>query len=43
MSFTFKKICEGVEIGKSLFDKDGAEKVQGLVEKAKKHNVKLVL
>ena len=30
-----------MEIGGSLFDKDGAEIVQGLVEKAKKNNVKL--
>jgi phosphoglycerate kinase len=43
MAFTFKKTLEGVRIGDSLFDKDGAEKVAGLVEKAKKNNVELVL
>ena len=43
MAFTFKKIVEGVEIGKSLFDEAGAAKVQDLVAKAKKNNVELVL
>ena len=43
MAFTFKKTLEGVSIGDSLFDKDGATKVAGLVEKAKKNNVELVL
>jgi phosphoglycerate kinase len=43
MAFTFKKTLEGVSIGDSLFDKDGAENVAGLVEKAKKNNVELVL
>ncbi|KAG5643903.1 hypothetical protein DXG03_009474 [Asterophora parasitica] len=42
MAFTFKKTLEGVKIGNSLFDAPGAEKVAGLVEKAKKNNVKLV-
>lgn len=42
MAFTFKKTLENVEIGTSLFDKVGATKVAGLVEKAKKNNVKLV-
>ncbi|PFH45272.1 hypothetical protein AMATHDRAFT_71885 [Amanita thiersii Skay4041] len=41
MAFTFKK-RDGVPIGNSLFDAAGAEKVDGLVEKAKKNNVKLV-
>ncbi|KAH8916623.1 phosphoglycerate kinase-like protein [Atractiella rhizophila] len=39
MAFTFKKILEGKEIGKSLFDEDGAKQVHTLVEKAKKNNV----
>ena len=43
MAFTFKKIVDGVEIGKSLFDEAGAEKVKDLVAKAKKNNVELVL
>ncbi|KAJ6500349.1 phosphoglycerate kinase [Mycena sanguinolenta] len=42
MAFTFKKTLENVKIGSSLFDAPGAEKVAGLVEKAKKNNVKLV-
>ncbi|WWC90488.1 phosphoglycerate kinase [Kwoniella dendrophila CBS 6074] len=42
MSFTFKKALENVEIGKSLFDEEGSQKVQSLVDKAKKNNVKLV-
>ncbi|PPQ78154.1 hypothetical protein CVT25_015487 [Psilocybe cyanescens] len=42
MSFTFKKTLENVSIGNSLFDAAGSEKVAGLVEKAKKNNVKLV-
>ncbi|KAF8502542.1 phosphoglycerate kinase [Hysterangium stoloniferum] len=42
MAFTFKKTLENVSIGNSLFDKAGAEKVAGLVEKAKKNNVKMV-
>jgi len=43
MAFTFKKTLENVAIGSSLFDAQGAEKVAGLVEKAKQNNVKLVL
>ena len=43
MAFTFKKTLEGVSIGDSLFDQAGSEKVAGLVEKAKKNNVELVL
>ncbi|KII88860.1 hypothetical protein PLICRDRAFT_40505 [Plicaturopsis crispa FD-325 SS-3] len=42
MAYTFQKTLEGVAIGNSLFDAPGAEKVAGLVEKAKKNNVKLV-
>jgi len=41
MAFTFKKVLEGVSIGKSLFDEEGARIVHGLVEKAKKNNVKI--
>lgn len=43
MAFTFKKTLEGVKIGNSLFDQAGSEKVQGIVEKAKKSNVKIIL
>jgi len=42
MAFTFKKTLENISIGNSLFDQAGSEKVAGLVEKAKKNNVKLV-
>lgn len=42
MAFTFKKTLNNIEIGNSLFDKDGAEKVHALVEKAKAKGVELV-
>ncbi|KAG5361504.1 Phosphoglycerate kinase [Yarrowia sp. C11] len=42
MAFTFKKTLENVKIGNSLFDEEGSKIVAGLVEKAKKNNVKLV-
>ncbi|KAG2373190.1 hypothetical protein C9374_012792 [Naegleria lovaniensis] len=41
MAFTFKKVCFGVSIGKSLFDEEGSKIVEGLLEKAKKNGVKL--
>ncbi|PGH14182.1 phosphoglycerate kinase [Polytolypa hystricis UAMH7299] len=43
MAFTFKKVLDGVKIGNSLFDEQGAQTVNELVEKAKKNNVKIVL
>ncbi|CAO3651606.1 unnamed protein product [Cunninghamella blakesleeana] len=43
MAFTFKKTLDNVSIGSSLFDQPGSELVQGLVEKAKAKNVKLIL
>jgi phosphoglycerate kinase len=42
MAFTFKKTLEHVSIGNSLFDVPGSEKVELLVQKAKKNGVKLV-
>jgi len=42
MAFTFKKTLENVSIGNSLFDDEGAKKVESLVAKAKKNNVELV-
>lgn len=42
MAYTFKKIVFGMEIGKSLYDAEGAKIVQGLVEKAKAKGVELV-
>ena len=35
MAYTFLKVINGVEIGDSLFDKEGAEVVHRIVEKAK--------
>lgn len=43
MAFTFNKVINGCSIGQSLFDKDGAEIVPKLMEKAKKNNVKVFL
>jgi len=41
MAFTFKKVLNNVQIGKSLFDEAGAKTVQNIVEKAQKKGVKL--
>jgi len=43
MAYTFLKIGFGMEIGKSLFDKKGADLVPKLLEKAKGKGVELVL
>jgi phosphoglycerate kinase len=43
MAFTFKKIAYGVNIGKSLFDEEGAKIVKQLLEKAEKNGVKVHL
>ncbi len=43
MAFTFKKVTQGMEIGSSLFDAEGAKLVPELVAKAKAKGVKLVL
>ncbi|KAE8212104.1 hypothetical protein CF319_g5335 [Tilletia indica] len=43
MAFTFKKTLEGVKIGGSLFDEEGAKQVESLMAKAKKNNVEVVL
>ncbi|PVF98319.1 putative PGK1-phosphoglycerate kinase [Serendipita vermifera] len=42
MAFTFKKTINGMQIGNSLFDQPGSEKVKSLVQKAEAQNVKLV-
>ena len=42
-AYTFLKIGFGMEIGKSLYDKKGAELVPSLIAKAKEQNVELVL
>lgn len=41
MAYTFKKVCDGVSIGDSLFDEKGAEIVKDLKAKAEKNGVKL--
>jgi len=41
MAYTFKKVLDGVKIGKSLYDEEGAKIVQKIVDKAKAKNVKL--
>ena len=43
MAFTFKKITQGMAIGSSLFDAEGAKLVPELVEKARARGVKLIL
>ncbi|KAI8619333.1 phosphoglycerate kinase [Chytriomyces sp. MP71] len=43
MAFTFLKACHGVEIGNSLFDKDGAAIAQSLLDKAKAKGVQIYL
>ena len=42
MAYTFKKVCDGMSIGQSLYDEDGAKIVESLVKKAKEKNVELV-
>jgi len=41
MAYTFKKVMDGMAIGSSLFDADGAKIVEKLVAKAKERNVTL--
>ena len=43
MTFTFKKVLDGMEIGESLFDPEGAKIVEDLMEKAKAKGVKIHL
>ncbi len=43
MAFTFKKVLADMPIGNSLFDKDGADIVPELMEKAKANGVKIHL
>jgi phosphoglycerate kinase len=42
MAYTFKKVLQGMEIGNSLFDSEGAKIVQELADKAKSKGVKLI-
>lgn len=43
MAYTFKKVLNGMEIGDSLFDPEGAKIVVELVEKAKARGVSIIL
>jgi len=43
MAYTFLKTCFGMKIGKSLFDKKGAELAPGLLAKAKEVGCNIVL
>jgi len=43
MAYTFLKICFGMEIGKSLFDKKGADIVQSILDKAKAKGCEVTL
>lgn len=43
MAFTFLKVAYGVEIGKSLYDAEGANIVNELLAKAKEKNVNIIL
>jgi len=43
MAYTFKKVMNGMEIGSSLFDPEGAKIVGELVEKAKARGVSIIL
>jgi len=43
MAFTFRKVLDGMSIGTSLFDEEGAAIVPQLMEKAKANNVKIHL
>jgi len=41
MAYTFKKVLDGVEIGCSLFDKEGADLIPSIMKEANALNVKL--
>ncbi|XP_002736557.1 phosphoglycerate kinase 1-like [Saccoglossus kowalevskii] len=43
MAFTFLKVLNGMEIGNSLYDEDGAKIIKNLMEKAEKNGVKVHL
>jgi len=43
MAYTFLKQCFGMKIGKSLFDKKGADIVQGILDKAKAKGCEVTL
>lgn len=43
MAFTFKKVIDGIDIGSSLFDEEGAKIVPDLMKKAKEKGKKIIL
>ena len=43
MAFTFLKVTEGMEIGSSLFDEEGAKIVPSILEKAKAKGVEILV
>jgi len=43
MAYTFLKVCFGMPIGSSLFDKKGADIVQGILDKAKEKGCDITL
>jgi len=43
MAFTFLKVIKKMEIGGSLFDEEGAKIVEGIMAKAEKENVEIIL
>merc|ERR1712226_1185563 len=43
MAYTFLKVCNGLEIGKSLFDEEGAKIVEEIMTKAKEKGVEIIL
>merc|ERR1719428_1337199 len=43
MAFTFLKELDGMSIGSSLYDEDGAKTVKDIMDKAKEKNVEIIL
>ncbi|KAH8582550.1 phosphoglycerate kinase 1 [Cryptosporidium sp. chipmunk genotype I] len=43
MAFTFKQVLDNMQIGKSLFDEEGAKIVKEIMETAKERNVQILL
>ncbi|KAL5367400.1 phosphoglycerate kinase 1 [Cryptosporidium parvum] len=43
MAFTFKKVMDNMQIGKSLFDEEGAKIVKEIMDTAKERNVQILL
>jgi len=43
MAFTFLKVIDGMTIGSSLYDDEGAKTVKDIMDKAKEKNVEIIL